>query len=522
MPKIDILSSKKHQQLFLERDGVMVKNNMVYLYYRHPESIDKNQILKVAQSDDGIKFNFWQSAKKATYKPPIIPKGFKNILSPRSGFFDSTTIYIENVFLLSTKYFVYYHVSPSLGIYYVGLAIFDSQKRLLERSLTPIWESPEEWSGEISTFIGLVRFKDRFISYWDLGNHQIYSVTYPSFRMRQSVFTAISPQLLRVENNPIISPQAGNDWESGQTFNPAVVLLDDKFRFLYRAIGDDGVSRLGFAISTDGLSINSRLSYPVFVHQINKINSSYKYDNLSGGSIGGAEDPRLVVVDNEDTIYMTYTAFDDRPRVGLTSIKIDDFINGRWNWKPPIYISPPNQIHKNWVIFPNKIHGQYAILHAITPNVCIEYFDNLDFDGDKKIDKSFDPQQVPPQSNCWDKRLRGAGSPPIKTDYGWLMFYHSMNYKVGVMLLDLDDPTKILYRAKAPVLESIAPYENNGFKPGIIYVSGAVIKDGTLYIYYGGADSYVCVATANLDQFLSQLKQQPPVPFESVIINKII
>jgi len=390
--------------------------------------------------------------------------------------------------------------------------------RLIERSDSPIWESPR------ASFVGLIYHQNKFISYWNIDDKQVHAVVYPSFKIRQSVLNPISPKLIRIENNPIISPRKENNWESEQTFNPGVILLDNKFRFLYRAIGDDGMSRLGYAVSENGFDVDHRPSEPIYTHNTKgnngQIYSLYSY--YSGGSWGGSEDPRLVRVGNEDTIYMTYTACDNGLRVGLTSISVADFINGRWNWKPPICISPPGQVNKNWVIFPDKIKGHYAILHAITPKIHIEYFDNLDFEDTKYINKSVDPQQVPPQSNSWDKRLRGAGSPPLKTDYGWLMFYHAMDYKVGVMLLDLDDPTKIICRAKAPVLESMASYENSGFKPGIVYVSGAVIKDGTLYVYYGGADSYVCVASANLDQFLKELKQQEPIQLESAIINKVI
>ncbi len=519
--KSSVNVSSNKASLFLERDGVVPKNNKVYLYYRHPHSVIKNQIFEVAESRDGINFEFYNAVKSSIQKPSIIPKVFDKLLSPRQGFFDATEIFIENAFKLSSKYFVYYHVYRD-NTFYVGYAIFDLNKRLIERSDTPIWDSPVDWAGETVTFIGLIHFQDRFISYWDLGNHRIFSVVYPSYKIRQSIYSPISPELIRPENNPIISPHPDNLWESSQTFNPAVIRLDDRFHFLYRAIGEDGVSRLGYAVSETGLAINNRLPYPVFIHQADQTIPPKYIPNSSGGSWGGAEDPRLVRVDDEDTIYMTYTAYDGGPRVGFSSIRIDDFINGRWNWKPPICISPPGQVHKNWVIFPEKIKGQYAILHAITPQIQIEYFDNLEFYDKKYIDQSVDPQKVPPQTKGWDKRLRGAGSPPLKTDYGWLMFYHSMNYQVGVMLLDLDDPTKILYRAKAPILESKASYEINGFKPGIVYVSGAVIKDGQLYVYYGGADSYVCVATANLDKFLADLKQQPPQILESAIINKLI
>jgi len=79
-------------------------------------------------------------------------------------------------------------------------------------------------------------------------------------------------------------------------------------------------------------------------------------------------------------------------------------------------------------------------------------------------------------------------------------------YKLGAMLLDLNDPTKVVYRSRTPILEPDFSYENQGFKAGVIYSCGAIIKDGELYVYYGGADSVTCVAIANVEKFLYELK----------------
>lgn len=314
--------------------------------------------------------------------------------------------------------------------------------------------------------------------------------------------------LIKAEENPIISPVPENHWEAWQTFNPGVILLDNKIHFLYRAIGHDGISRLGYAASNDGFIIDKRLPQPVYEHKTEEgVFNIYSY--FSGGSFGGAEDPRLVRVNNEDILYMTYTACDQGLRVGLTSIKIDDFLNNKWNWRKPRLISPPGEIHKNWLIFPEKINGKYAILHSIKPNIQIEYLDNLEFE-DTDFIKSL--HSGPPRKKHWDKWLRGGGAPPIKTKDGWLLFYHAMDddwskYKVGAMLLDFENPSKILCRAQEPILEPEEFYENNGYKPGIVYVSGAVVKDGILLVYYGGADSYTCVAYAPLEEFLATLKK---------------
>lgn len=318
--------------------------------------------------------------------------------------------------------------------------------------------------------------------------------------------------MVKSEQNPIILPRSENGWEAWQTFNPGVILLDGKIHFLYRAIGQDGISRLGYTASSDGFTLDERLPYPVYEHKTKlgeRVFIIYSY--FSGGSFGGAEDPRLVRVDEEDVLYMTYTACDNGLRIGLTSIKVDDFLNKKWQWRPPALISPPGEVHKNWLIFPEKINGQYAVLHSIKPNIQVKYLDSLEFDDIDYIE-SF--HGGAPRKNCWDKWLRGAGAPPIKTKDGWLLFYHAMDndwskYKVGAMLLDLADPTKILHRAKEPVIEPEETYENCGYKPGVVYVSGAVVKDGDLLVYYGAADSHVCVAYANLDEFLEALKKEP-------------
>ena len=327
--------------------------------------------------------------------------------------------------------------------------------------------------------------------------------------------------LTKLQENPIISPKPENDWEAWQTFNPGVVLLNNKVHFLYRAIGEDGISRLGYAVSDDSFTVDERLPYPVYEHKTGDRKFSI-YSYFSGGSFGGAEDPRLTRVKGENNLYMTYTACDNGLRVGLTSIRIDDFLNKKWQWKSPVLISPPGEVHKNWLIFPEKIGGKYAILHSIKPNIQIEYRDNLEFTDDDYIN-SF--HGGGPRKKCWDKWLRGAGAPPIKTKDGWLVFYHAMDddwskYKVGAMLLDLKDPTKILHRAKEPVLEPNEHYENCGYKPGVVYVSGAVVKDDNLLVYYGCSDSFVGVAYTSLEEFLEALKAETKPKLKSKTLKK--
>ena len=316
----------------------------------------------------------------------------------------------------------------------------------------------------------------------------------------------ISLSLAKSPQNPIMMPRPNLHWESGQTFNPAAVLIGDTIHFLYRAIGSDGVSRLGYAASVDGVNICDRSLHPAYQHAM-KIGAVSIVSYASGGSWGGAEDPRLTRVGDENVLYMTYTACDGGLRVGLTSIKIDDFLKKRWKWKPPVFLSPPGEVHKNWVIFPEKIKGKYAVLHSVSPKISIAYFDSLTFDDAEYIMSHFANE---PRRRNWDYWIRGAGPTPVKTKHGWLLLYHAMGkernqYEVGAMLLDLNNPTKILYRSREPILVPDQRYENEGFKSGVVYASGAIIKDDQLYVYYGGADSVICVATAPLEEFLQSL-----------------
>ena len=318
-------------------------------------------------------------------------------------------------------------------------------------------------------------------------------------------------ELKRASHNPIIEP-GQYSWESKATFNPTAFYHDGKVHIIYRAIGDSDNSVLGYARSHDGFAISDRFPAPVYFQFMrrNKDSSSPLISYSSGGGWGGGcEDPRLTLLG--DKVYMLYTAFDGwgSVRMALTSISLDDFISKYWNWKEPILISPPGQINKNWALFPEKIKGKYAILHSISPKIMIDYFDSLDeLDGNNYI------YSVHQGSRLWeyrDKLIRGVGPSPLKTKYGWLVLYHKMEkhdshrYKLWAMITDTIDPTKVLYRSNQPILEPDEWYENNGYKEGVVYSCGAVIKDEKLFVYYGGADKVSCVATANLDKFLQEL-----------------
>lgn len=316
--------------------------------------------------------------------------------------------------------------------------------------------------------------------------------------------------------NPLLSPKPYLDWQAGGTFNPAAFTDDNgRVHVIYRAVGGDGVSRLGYASSGDQLHFDDHESYPVFsITYGQNTNLPRRYDRMlypSGGSYGGCEDPRMVAIGQK--MYVTFSAFDNwgSIRIGLISIDKTDFLNKRWNWSEPLLISPKNAVHKNWVIFPEKINGKFALLHSISPEIQVDYverFEDLAY-GIRVIESKFS-QSRKKKTGEWEDFIRGAGPPPIKTEKGWLLLYHAMEkgehhkYKLGAMLLDLNDPRKVIARAKAPIMEPTMWYEDD-WKPGVVYACGATVKDDTLYVYYGGGDKHICVAHMSLSELLSSM-----------------
>lgn len=316
-------------------------------------------------------------------------------------------------------------------------------------------------------------------------------------------------KLRKYPSNPILMPVRIHNWEAYQTFNPGAIHLDGRVHLVYRAIGVDGISRFGYATSTDGFEIDERLPYPIYGRKMERLALSA---SPSGGGFGGCEDPRIVKIEEDGRIYVTYNAFGPGElRVGFTSIRIDDFLARRWRWSEEKLISPEGEVHKNFVLFPEKIDGRYAILHSISPRVQIAYLDSLDFEDGVQINSTYMPCS---NGNGWEARVKSPGPPPIKTEEGWILFYHGLSrsepwkYKIGVMLLDLDRPEKIVAVSRYPVIEPDQPYENIGFKPGVVYTNGCVVKDGEVIVYYGSADTYVSAAHIPLDDLLDGLRRE--------------
>jgi len=223
--------------------------------------------------------------------------------------------------------------------------------------------------------------------------------------------------------------------------------------------------------------------------------------NYSGNLIGSWYDPRINFVEGE--YYITYCVGGDYScRIAIA--KTVDFKTFR-------HVSFPLHIlNRNAVLFPEKINGEYWMLHrpqntASTGcgDIWIASSPDLKYWGNCKA--------VAHPEHYWENKKIGPAAPPIKTDAGWLIVYHGVfphsngvNYACGVMLLDLKQPWKVIGRCPDPILFVQELYEMVGMVPNVVF-PGAVIPepDRTVKIYYGAADYVQCLATAQLDELIA-------------------
>ena len=464
-------------------------------------------------------------------------KTHAELISPRAGFFDHGHISIISAEMTAHGVAVLYQsVSDKV---YVGAALFSPTDplRLLWRSESPLWETTFDIKLDAHTakphIFGAIIKGDQILLYVnehkDSSNPFIVIPLYNIFKTIRRQRVRAIPSVKRHENNPIISPNPDLLWETQGTFNPAVIYLDGKAHILYRALGDTGLSVIGYASSTDGVTINYRSPTPIYVPRERFEGShtppkGFSTSYSSGGGWGGCEDPKITMIDNK--IYLTYVANDGYSslRGAMSHISVKDFLAHKWHkWSKPRLITEPKVVNKSICILPKKINGKYVFFHRVFPHIYIDYVDSIDELGRMRKGRPTrwlrKQEKIPIRPAMWDSRKISVGATPIETKKGWLVVYHAVDdrddgkYQMGLMLLDKKDVSKVLHRTNEPVLSPEMDYEND-WKPGIVYPTGAAVIDGILYIYYGGGDKTVCVASAPLDQVLTELEKHDTVHLE--------
>jgi predicted GH43/DUF377 family glycosyl hydrolase len=337
-------------------------------------------------------------------------------------------------------------------------------------------------------------------------------------------------QLKRFEGNPILSPHKDHPWENEVTTNPGA-WYDSTTRqvfLLYRAAGDEVKHKIyfGLATSRDGYHFERASDQPVF---------SPSSDGFDAGCV---EDPRIVKFG--EWYYVTYASRPFPP--GMYWLP-----TGQRQYNPPAcppdfpWILRTNQTStglaltkdfhawiragrmtnpltddRDVILFPEKVSGKYVLMHRpmtwVGPQYGTEYpamwistsDDMLSWSNSKMLAKAeFE----------WENQKIGGNTPPIKTEYGWLTIYHAVGkegfYRLGAMLLDLEEPSCIRYRTRDWILQPEQPYELQGYYPGVCFPCGKVVIDGILYVYYGGADKYVGLATCPLAELVEYMLSCP-------------
>jgi beta-1,2-mannobiose phosphorylase / 1,2-beta-oligomannan phosphorylase len=299
-------------------------------------------------------------------------------------------------------------------------------------------------------------------------------------------------ELKRHAANPVLLPDPASPWECYNVFNPGVLYHAGVFHMFYRAQGLDWISRLGYAVSEDGVHWN-RLREPVL-------------RPVDGSDSRGVEDPRVVEI--EGTFYMTYTAHGHEFQGEGTPTHLGGGILPMiarsqnlltWQRLGPIVRGENNKDH---VLFPRRIDGRFAALHRRWPDVWLAWSDDLRTWREEEMTPIFGPREL-----SWDSKSVGSNGVPIETEEGWLLLYHAYDeehvYRFGACLLDLDDPSRVIRRATEPVFWPREMWEIRGDVPMVVFSGANPVVDGTVYVFYGGGDHAVGLATCPLSELLS-------------------
>lgn len=389
---------------------------------------------------------------------------------------------------------------PLFGIEAILLDSNDPM-RINGRTMGPMMvpEEPYEISGHVSNIVfpsGALVDGDLLTIYYGASDTTICTASVSLEDLVSSICeeTKNQTQFKRLESNPVLLPNPAHPWESKAVFNPAAIDLDGRVHILYRALSEDNTSTIGYASSEDAVTINERLPDPIYVPR-----DESEQKRIDGAN-SGCEDPRLTKIGK--TLYMCYTAFDGigPPRVAVTSIAEKNFLERNWKWTKPMLITPKGVDDKDTCILDEKIDGKYMILHRIGTDICADYLHTLDFKEEsvKRCIRIFGPRP-----GMWDSGKVGITAPPVRIKRGWLLLYHASSeqhhtYRIGAALLDPKDPTVIIARSADPIFEPEEPWEKEGIVPNVVFPCGLVIRDGIVYIYYGGADKVTGIATMEL------------------------
>ncbi len=335
----------------------------------------------------------------------------------------------------------------------------------------------------------------------------------------------------RHPENPIVTPgiHEGPEWRRCVTFNPAVHrTADGKFYMLERACKElrPFVSVLGLLESDDGVHFELASDEPVL-------------DAKSlGYPTGNVQDPRLVEIGGQ--YVLIYVLRKDTADCNPTGLGVPDYTRPNLpkgisdyerqvlvasrsgiavstdmrNWKHVGWVGPEDLDDRDNILFPEKINGQYAMLRRPMthvgpeygcegPAMWLSYADSLEGPWSEEV-------LVAKGEGGWEGQKIGGSAPPVRVDEGWLTSYHGVDatsaYCLGFLLLDKNDPTKVLARTSEPVMRPTEYYERVGLViPNTIFPTGNIVVDDELWVYYGCCDTSIGLATAKITDIMNAM-----------------
>lgn len=356
-----------------------------------------------------------------------------------------------------------------------------------------------------------------------------------------------SGTLKRYKYNPVLEAINEHDWESKMVYNCGVIKIEGVIYLIYRAFGNDHISRFGLAWTKDGVNIIGRLKFPIFEPREKYESPSEKLSKSRTREKGGCEDPRITIIDNK--IYMVYTAYSELCQIAIAFINVNEFIElvkksvndsglskekfrKEWNntWKRYGPVFPENIKNKifsrNGCVFPVEIEGDtvgYSLIYRTSKDPVMIAYSKSPI-GSWKDDEVF---MTPAQS--WEMERMGICTPPIKTTHGLLFFYHGVEgvknngriYRLGHLFTNFsfDSSGKIKVKVTKAEKPDLAPQriyerESKWLAPCNVYAvfscgaapvedKEALEENDDILIYYAGGDTRICVAKANISDLLS-------------------
>ncbi len=336
-------------------------------------------------------------------------------------------------------------------------------------------------------------------------------------------------QLVRYAGNPVLSPDPSRPTETRVATNPGAWYdeASGTVYLLYRTAGDDAEHKIHLALATskDGYNFERVGDGPVL---------SPSELGFDGGCV---EDPRIIKIG--EWYYVTYASRPFPPG--------QYWLNGQQPYMRPecpedfpwhlrnnatvTYLGLTKDF-KTWYragrctdagvddrdvyYVPEKVNGKYWMIHRpmgwVGPKYGTEYPAMWISSGDDML-ACTNSKLLAKAEYEWENRKIGGNTPPIRTPHGWLTLYHAVgtdkHYRLGAMLLDLNDPSRVTHRTRGWILQPEMDYEIEGYYPGVCFPCGKVVINDTLFVYYGGADKYVGVATCSLSELLDYMLKCP-------------